>query len=143
MKKVILILCLFLLSGCDNAKVNLSVGNGEIIKINSERLKQLEDDGESFVLFISLPSCPTANEFKNMLTSYVKDKQINIYQIYNTEIDNTLISQKIKYFPTLVICKNGKVMTYLKADSDQDKQYYENVQSLDNWFNKYVLLENL
>ena len=53
-----------------------------------------------------------------------------------TELHNT-----VKFAPSIIIIKNKKVVAYLKADSDDDYDKYQDSESFTNWLESYIYLE--
>ena len=58
-----------------------------------------------------------------------------------SEMKKTEISEYIKYSPSIVIYNKGKIVSYLDAESNDDKKYYESMEGLYEWFTKYVILK--
>ena len=143
MKKLILFFLLLLLCGCNN-KIKLSdnyQSAENLIEIDNKMLLDLEKSKESFVLFISLPSCPTSSEFRKLLEKFLEKENLSFYHIISTQIDNSKASDAVKYFPTVIIYDKGKIKTYLKADSEKDEKYYKSLDEFSKWFSKYVSLD--
>ena len=52
----------------------------------------------------------------------------------------TFISDTVKFAPSVVIINNGKIITYLDAESDADYEIYQDETKFDNWLNNYIYL---
>lgn len=143
MKKILLaILLLVFLTGCTEEKFNLTekyYNNPSFEEIDSKQLNELEDNKESFLVMVYTTGCFSCMDFEKVLTEFTKEYNLQIFRINIKDIDNTNISDKIKYTPSLVIYKEGKVYKYLDADSDEDTEYYKSTTNLKEWLDKYIL----
>lgn len=50
------------------------------------------------------------------------------------------LNETLKYYPSVAIYQEGKIIAYLRADSNDDKSYYESVEGFREWFTKYISL---
>lgn len=110
----------------------------KITDINLEELNKLIEDKESFIMYVYLPGCSSCAAFKEVLTEY---QQENIISFYSTQIKfakETVIGEKIKYAPSFVVFKEGKLVGYLDAESDEDKPYYESASAFGQWLGRYI-----
>ena len=112
--------------------------NNELININKKELEKLEEDEKSFVVFVYLPGCSSCAEFSEILDSFMTTNNITVYSIEIKYAKETSIGKKIKYAPSFIIYKNGKIVSYLDASKDEDKPYYQDVDKFTSWFTKYV-----
>lgn len=109
------------------------------IEIDSDTFNELESNEESFVIFICQQSCSTSNEFEVLLTEFMEENNIIIYKMNFSEIENTSISDDLEYYPSVMLYKNGSLVTNLDAAKDSHIKYYENIDDFSIWFYKYVL----
>lgn len=144
MKKVILvILTTLMLVGCSSKPFSLDAeyyDKNELIDINSEELTKLEEDNKSFVVFVYTQGCITCYDFEKYLSEFMEENQITMYAISAPEMKKTDIADYIKYSPSVILYKNGKIISYLDAESDDDKKYYESTEDFTKWFTKYVTI---
>ena len=142
MKKILYIfLLIILLTGCTKEKIKLNdtyYNNPSFEEIDSKRLKELEDNSESFLIMVYTTGCFSCMDFEKVLTEFTEKYNLNILRININDIDDTDLSNKIKYTPSLAIYKEGKVYKYLNADSDKDTKYYKNITNLKEWLDKYI-----
>ena len=145
MKKILYIfVLLIILTGCTKEKFKLEdkyYNNPEFTEIDSKELKEMEDNSESLLVMVYTEGCSSCMAFEKVLTEFTKEYNIEIFRINIKDIKNTNISDKIKYTPSLVIYKEGKVYKYLDADSDKDTRYYKDTTNLKEWLDKYILFE--
>lgn len=105
-------------------------------------LKKLIDEKESFGLFVYLPGCTSCAAFSVVLDDFQKDNTITFYKSQIKFAKETEIGEKIKYAPSFVIFKEGKVYGYLDAESNTDLPYYETKENFKEWLTKYINLKS-
>lgn len=149
MKKIIkyFFLVFLLLTGCqkeENYSYNLSEEYKQdvgFIEIDNSKLKELENNQKSFAVFVYMPNCITSANFNTVLNEFLTEFQISFYKISGTEIDNTEIKEKLKYFPTVAIYQEGEIISFLEADKEEHLKYYETKDGFYEWFTKKIILE--
>lgn len=85
-------------------------------------------------VFIYEPSCITSNDFNEVSNK----NQISLYKMSFENMKDTELNNKIKFYPSLAIFNKGKLVHYLDAEANEDKEYYKNIDELENWFFSYV-----
>ena len=148
MKKVfILIIISFLLLGCDRQNVfsleEKYYGNSSFNELDVDSYNKLIENKESFAIFIYQPLCTTSYDFNKVLTEFSLDYQISFYKMSFANMMETDLKQSIKYYPSLVIFNEGKLVDFLDANSEEDINYYKNSDEFKNWFTSYVLLKEV
>lgn len=150
MKKIatLLIVCI-LMTGCNNKVFKLEHKYYEnynqenpFLEIENEDLNKLIEDKESFAIFVYQPMCVTSSDFEQVLKDFTNKYQINFYKISFSNIKDTILKNKIKYYPSFVIFEKGKVVDYLESDKDEDIEYYKSFNGFKIWFTKYVQIGN-
>ena len=143
--KVLILLLCFLLIGCgQNKTYELSseyYQKDNLIEITKEELQKLENDEKSFSVFLYQPFCSASNELEETVTTFLKEHQISFYKIAYTNIDETLLGDTVKYYPSVIIYEKGKIIKYLRADCNEDMCCYENAYNFENWFTETIPLE--
>lgn len=145
MKKVLCLLLVILLVGCSKEKFSLEdkyYNNGNFQEIENDKLKALENNSESFLVMVYTTGCFSCMDFEKVLTEYTNENNLTVFRININDIEDTKIENKVKYTPSLVIYKKGKVYKYLDANSDKDTEYYKSTNSLFKWLDKYIILNN-
>lgn len=89
---------------------------------------------KSFAVFIYEPTCITSNDFNEVSNK----NQISLYKMSFENMKSTELNNKIKFYPSLAIFNKGKLVDYLDAEANEDKEYYKNIDELENWFFSYV-----
>ncbi len=146
-KKLFLLIALLLLVvGCGDKKLEKFYfeddlyTKGEITDITLDEFKNLENDKKNFGVFVYLPGCTSCAEFSEVLNEFIKDNKINFYTISILDVSDTSITETIKYAPSMILYKEGKVVSYLDATSNDDKPALTNIDSFKSWIEEYVYL---
>ncbi len=113
----------------------------KMIDLEQEDLEKMLDDKESFVMYIYLPGCSSCAEFKEVLTEFQENNKLTIYSSQIKYAKETSIGKKIKYAPSFVVYKDGEIVSYLDAESDDDLPYYKTADSFKEWLTKYINLK--
>lgn len=141
MKKIIvLILVSILLVGC-NGKIKLEdkyYKRSEFIDADPSKVNDLIKSKESFVVFIYQPMCTMSSEFEELLDEYMDIRKISIYKMSFSDMKKTSLKDTVRFYPSFIIFKDGEVVDFLDADSDEDTSRYKLVKSFKEWFESYV-----
>lgn len=141
-KKIILLVMLVLmLVGCKHDKFYFEdelYENGTITEISVKELKKLEKEKKNFGLFVYLPGCTSCAEFKEVLNEYIKDNKIEFYAISILECEDTSVSKKIKFAPSMMLYHEGKVVEYLDSSTNEDKPPLTEVQAFIDWLEENI-----
>ncbi len=113
----------------------------KVEEIDLDGLNKLIDDKESFALYVFLPGCTACADFKVVLDEFQKDNKLTFYSTEIANAQKTELNDKIKFAPSFVIYKEGKLVAYLDAESDKDKDYYKSVDNFKEWLTKYINLK--
>lgn len=140
---LLLVIACLLVSGCDNKQQTFLLeekyyNNNTINEIESQQFEQLVTEKESFAIFIYQSYCAASESFEKVLTEFTKTYQISLYKMSFSTMKETNLGKKIKYYPSLVIYQDGKLIDYLDANSKRDSDYYKSVDNFTNWFTSYV-----
>ena len=148
MKKVALLLLSFcLLVGCSKTISPFDLedkyyGTKDLEDVPGSKIKELEDDKESFAVFVYMASCTSCAHFDRVLEDFLDEYPMKLYKVSLLNIKGTKMEQEIRYSPSVVIYKEGKIVAYLNAISDDDMKYYESSDNFKEWFTKYVNLKS-
>lgn len=140
----IVLLIMLLCTACGNKTFMLEekyYGESKFVEIDNEDYDKLISDKESFAIFIYQPLCAASSSFKEVLTEYSNTKGVVFYKMTQTKMKESKLGETLKYYPSLVIVKDGKVVDYLDANSSDDTRYYQNAENFNNWFTTYVELK--
>jgi hypothetical protein len=140
-KKVVLLLVIFLLVGCTNNKLfNLTdkyYNKGEFINISAKDIKE----DESFVLYTYNNFCVLPVHCENIFKEVMEKHKIDVLSIPFDDFKNTHFHKEVKYAPSILIVRNGDIVAYLDANSDKDLEKYQNITKFEEWLKEYINLE--
>jgi hypothetical protein len=86
--------------------------------------------------FCNLPiQCETV--FKEIM----EKNKIDFISIPFADFKNTVFYHDVSFAPSIIIVDNGKIVSYLKADSNQDYDKYQKAEEFEKWLSKYIYLE--
>lgn len=135
---------MLLLVGCgSNKKFYLEDSyyeSNKLVEINNEDLKKLEEDKKDFILFVYLPGCTSCAEFKNVLEDFLSKNNVSINYISILDSDGTSVEKKVKFAPSFMVYKDGKVVDFLDSNSDDDVSYFKDVNNFRSWLENYIYL---
>ncbi len=146
MKKFILIcITLLLLTGCNN-KNNIEIfklenkyyNTNEFIKVSDNDLEELINNKESFIVFTYNNYCNLKIPCDQIFEEFMNNNNISIVSIPFESFKETSLYKGIKYAPSIIIIKKGKVIDYLDAASDEDLNKYQDVDEFTNWLKTYI-----
>ena len=139
MKKVVVfILTLLLITGCNKIeKIHLSdkyYNKGNYINIKD--LDGLEKD--SYVIYTYNYYCSFEIPCEKVFKEYMEKYKIDFLSMPFEYCKKTSLYKKVKFGPSIVIVKQGKVIAYLDADDDKDLEKYQDSKKFEEWINKYI-----
>ena len=148
-KKILIILIILLIfTGCTNKKNNNTstfylddkyYNKTDYIKVNSSELDELSHS--SFLLFTYNNYCTLKIPCENIFSDFMKKYKIGIVSIKFEDFKNTKYYDKVKYAPSILVIKEGKIIDYLDAESDDDLDKYQDVDEFTKWVKKYINLK--
>ena len=142
MKKIVLLIAIFLLTGCILNKTEKFYLNdeyynkGDYISLDSSTLESIKDNSMIIYTYNNFCNLPIhcENIFKEVMNKY----KIDFISIPFAEFKKTSFYKDVSYAPSIVIVNNGKVVNYLKADSDNDYDKYQKSDVFEKWLNDYI-----
>lgn len=141
MKKIIvLILVSILLVGC-NGKIKLEdkyYKRSKFIDVDHSKVNDLIKSKESFVVFIYQPMCTMSSEFEELLDEYMDIRKISIYKMSFSDMKKTSLKDTVRFYPSFIIFKDGEVVDFLDADSDEDTNRYKILKAFKEWIESYI-----
>lgn len=141
MKKLAVILSLFLLVGCSSKKINLSeqdrVANYK--DTTYEEIKTKIKDRDSFIVYVTSNSCLICHNFNPFVEETTINLEITIYKVYANTVDlNSPIMKKTKYTPAVFVFKKGKIIEYLDPTKNKDSEYFDSQVAFEGWLSQYL-----
>lgn len=128
----------------DNNSDNTSSVPGDYIAVKStEELKKMQEDKNTFALYVYLPACSSCASFFPVLKEYVDANDIKMYAVNLRDIykESNSVSDRIQSSPSVFLYKDGEVIAYLDPASDDDLPYYKELEKLSEWFENNIDIE--
>ena len=110
------------------------------INIDESEIRNLNDN--SYVLFTYNNFCNLSIPCEQVFEEFMDNYKISLLSIPFENFKNTELYKTVKYAPSIIIIKEGKVVAYLDANSDEDLDKYQNVQAFTDWLSQYIYLNN-
>lgn len=105
----------------------------------AEYFENIRTEKKDFVLYVSLPICNgDAAKFKEFVLDFQRKNHISFYYLTSDFVKETSIYETVKFFPSVIIFKDGKIVNYLKYDSDEDKEFYKSYEGFEKWIRANV-----
>ena len=95
------------------------------------------DEKKSFVLFVDQTGCTTADKLRGYTENWAKEKGVKVEKMMFREVKELPLHESVKYYPSVVIISRGKPVAWLRADSDEDADAYNDYNAFLMWINKY------
>ena len=111
---------------------------GEYIQVNSSDINKLNND--SYLLYTYNNFCNLPVHCKDVFENIMLKYKIDVISIPFGEFKNTDYYKEVEYAPSVLIIKNGRVVSYLDANKDKDLQKYQDEKEFENWLNEYIYL---
>ena len=116
-------------------------GTGEFIDVSNSELENIIKNKENFLLYTYNNYCSLPIPCDSIFGSVMKEYGFNILQIKFSDFKETNLYKKVKLAPSVLIFKDGKLIEFLDAESDNDLKKYQNKEEFKNWLNNYIGLK--
>ena len=112
--------------------------DGEMMELSGARYEELVRNGGSFVVFVDQSGCTTAERLREYVADYASEIGVRVYRMMFSEVKETPLHDFVKYYPSVVVVSRGRVAGYLRADSDEDAEYYNDYGAFVRWIGRYL-----
>ncbi len=116
-------------------------GSGAFIEAAPEEITALIEQEESFAVYIHRPFCSASYEFNRILTQFANEQKLSFYKLSFEDMQKTELGDVIEYYPSFAIYKEGELIDFLEADSDEDLNRYKDKDAFKDWFGSYIQLQ--
>ena len=106
------------------------------MELTPDLYESLVAEGKSFVVFVDQGGCTTADRLRGFVKDYASSHGIKVYRMFFEDMKKTSLHDFVKYYPSVAVILRGKVMGYLRADSDEDSDAYNNDDAFLTWMQK-------
>ena len=140
---IIIILLFIMLNQNDNLITlkNEYYNDGGFITLNDKEVKEMINNKESFILFTYNNYCTLPISCETIIREFMEERKIRMISITFEDYKKTSLYNEVKYAPTVLIIKDGKIISYLDANKDEDLGKYQDVEELTSWIEKYVIIK--
>ena len=114
------------------------MGGGEIKELSVGEYEELTSVRKTFIVFIDQDGCTTADRMREFVTEYAEAHGLVIYRMMFSEMKETAMHEVVKYYPSVVIVSRGEVVGYLRADSDEDAEIYNDYEAFEDWMGQWL-----
>ena len=137
-KTVLFIITLLLITGCGKeGKVRLSskyYNEGNYIAV-----KTLDGLGkDSYVLYTYNNYCSFKISCETIFKQYMEKHKIDFVSMPFEYFKQTKYYGKVKFGPSVIVIKEGKIIAYLDADKDEDLEKYQDLEKFETWISQYI-----
>lgn len=112
--------------------------SNKFILVNN--LKGLEHD--NYIMYTYGDFCSFSTPCEDIFKSFMDEYNISFIKMHYDNFKNTKYYKTVKYPPSVLIIKRGKLVAYLDSEKDEDIDKYQDPLEFKNWVSKYVNLKN-
>lgn len=113
-------------------------GSSGFETIDVDELKARMDEGESFAVFVYQPACRASDELEEVVRNFSEEAQIKFLKVAFAGLRDSGLVEGLKYYPSVVLYHDGKVVSFLRADADEDLEAYQSGEGFAEWWDRYV-----
>lgn len=115
-------------------------GEASLETISADQLQQLVDEKSSFAVFVSQPACRASDNFEKVLQSFVAEHPMKFYEIAFSDLENLPFVADVRFYPSFLIFKKGKLVGFLEADNDDHAAAYTSLDGFQTWLTEQAIL---
>lgn len=123
------------------SKINLSnqyYQYGTIKDTTKEELLTKINNKENFILFTNNNFCTFKISCEEIFNESAQELNITILKIPFDEFKKTKLHDTIKFAPSVIIIKEGKIVEYLDPEKNEDLPKYQDKKEFTSWIKKYI-----
>lgn len=112
--------------------------DGKMLELTVAEYEELVQEDGSFVVFVDQSGCTTADRVREYMTDYALETGVRVYRMMFSEAREASLHDYVKYYPSVVVVSKGRVAGYLRADSDEDADMYNDYDVFKEWMGRYL-----
>lgn len=116
-----------------------SYGKSESVSLDDKEYERMIADKRSFLVMVSQPGCVRTYDMSTWFLEYPEDMQFKYYSMSWAHAKETSLHDYVKYAPSLAVIRDGEVIAWLDADSEEDSKYFGDPEGLKTWLKKYII----
>ena len=110
------------------------------LDLDINKYEELIDAKRSFIVFVDQDGCTTADRLREYITGFMSKNGVSVYKMMFSDMKESSLHDFVKYYPSVVLISKGKPVVWLRADSDEDSEMYNNYDAFKKWINKYLAI---
>lgn len=126
----------------DDSKVKLDAeyyaDGAEFMELSAGEYEGLVEAKKSFVVFVDQGGCTMADRLREYVARYMTETGILVYRMMFETVKETSLHEQVKYYPSVAVVSRGRVVAWLKADSDDDAEKYNNYDAFKVWMDQIL-----
>lgn len=140
---VLLITTILLITGCKEKQIEkFHLNNKYYNEGNYINIKNLDDlEKDTYVLYTYNNYCTFKKPCDQVFKEYMEKYKIDFYSMNIDYFKKTSFYSKVRYAPSIILVKDGKIVAYLDANDDKDLDKYQDSKIFEEWINKYIYTE--
>ena len=107
------------------------LGGFEVRALDIATYNELVENKKSFVLVSYLPGCTA--QIVEFASRFGRKQGITIYYMNFSDLKDTALHEKVKYSPSMIIIYKGQILDFLKSDSNEDIEKYNDYEAFSAW----------
>lgn len=110
----------------------------EYMELTASGYEELVNRGDSFVVFVDQEGCTTADRVQGFVSDWARENGVRVYRMMFEEVKESSLHDFVKYYPSVAIVDRGAVKAFLRADSDEDAEIYNDYEAFKGWMGRYL-----
>ena len=106
--------------------------------LSVEEYEDLIKNNKTFVVFVDQGGCETATTLRGFVRDWAIEAKVKVRRIAFSKMKETSMYRVVKYYPSVVVIEKGKVRTFLRADSGEDADKYNDYNAFKSWIEQYI-----
>ena len=115
-------------------------GSTEFKSINTNQFEEMIKNKESFVLYTYNFYCILPISCETIFKEFMEENKISFNSLKFEDLKKTSIYDHVKYAPSIIIFNDGELVTYLDPDSQEDLNYFQDIDEFTKWITSYINL---
>ena len=114
-------------------------GTSEMLTgLTKDQYEELIAQKKSFVVMVDKPGCITTPPMRENMSKFPDSMQFKYYQFMWSEMKDSSLHEYVTFVPSVALIREGKVVAWLRADSDEDAEYFNSAEALQRWLAEHI-----
>lgn len=120
---------------------NSCYGTNEFISVTANNVDFLNESETNYILYTYNNFCSFSIPVDEIFKEFMRTYNVGFYSISFDEFKNTSLYEEVKYAPSIIIIKDGKIVDYLDTNSDDDYEKYQDSEVFTKWLKEYIYIK--